>query len=78
MKGVLLQKPNKADYTQVKAYRVISLLNCLGKVVEKLVAGLITDHCERQGALHPGQMGARRHRCAPDAVACLIQKVHEG
>jgi len=29
-KGILLRKPNKPDYTAVMAYRVISLLNCLG------------------------------------------------
>jgi hypothetical protein len=53
-KGVLLRKPGKPDYAQVKAWRVISLLSCLGKVIEKLVAGLIADWCEVQGALHPG------------------------
>lgn len=29
---VMLQKPNKLDYTKVKLYRVISLLNFLGKI----------------------------------------------
>ncbi|QKX53974.1 uncharacterized protein TRUGW13939_01054 [Talaromyces rugulosus] len=77
-KGILLRKPGKPDYTQVKAWRVISLLSCLGKVVEKLAAGLIADWCEAQGALHPGQMGCRRGRGAIDAVACLVQTVHEG
>ena len=43
-KGVLLRKPGKSDYTLVKAYRVISLLNCLGKVVEKVAAEAIADH----------------------------------
>ena len=37
-KGILLEKPNKRDCTQVKSYRVISLLNFLGKVVEKVIA----------------------------------------
>ena len=35
-KGILFDKPNKRDRTLVKSYQVISLLNCLGKVVEKL------------------------------------------
>lgn len=34
-RGILLEKPNKRDRTLVKSYWVISLLNCLGKVVEK-------------------------------------------
>ncbi|ODM14581.1 hypothetical protein SI65_09926 [Aspergillus cristatus] len=76
-KGILLRKPNKPDYTAVKAYRVISLLNCLGKVVEKIAADAIAHHCETMGVLHPGQMGSRKQRSAIDAVACLIQNTHE-
>jgi hypothetical protein len=56
---------------------VISLLSCLGKVIEKLAAGLIADWCEAQGTLHPRQMGYRRGRGAIDAVACLVQTVHK-
>src|SRR5699024_4561619 len=76
-KGILLRKPNKPDYTAVKAYRVISLLNCLGKVVENIAADANCQHCETMGVLHPGQMGSRKKRSAIDAVACLIQNTHE-
>ena len=76
-KGILLRKPNKPDYTLVKAYRVISLLNCLGKVVEKIAAEAIADHCEATDGLHAGQMGCRKQRSAVDAVACLIQSTQE-
>lgn len=64
--------------TLVKAYRIISLLNCLGKVIEKIAAEAISDYCETMGVLHPGQMGSRRHRSAIDAVIFLIQEVHQG
>ena len=37
-KEVLFEKLNKKNHTLVKLYRVISLLNCLRKVVEKVVA----------------------------------------
>lgn len=76
-KGVLLEKPNKRDRTLVKSYWVISLLNCLGKVVEKLVAEQLSAFCEVNGKLQKGQMGARKHRSAIDAAAILIQKVQE-
>ena len=78
-RGILLKKPSSAvkrDYSMVKAYRVISLLNCLGKVVEKVAADAISSYCEAAGVLHRGQMGSRRRRSAIDAVACLIQEVH--
>jgi hypothetical protein len=42
-KGVLLKKPNKPDREKVKSYRTISLLSCLGKVVEKVMADEIAD-----------------------------------
>jgi len=40
-KGVVLPKPDKPDYGVAKAYRVITLLNCLGKVVKKVAANAI-------------------------------------
>jgi len=36
--GIILKKPDKSDYSIPKAYRVIALLNCLGKVAEKIIA----------------------------------------
>ena len=76
-KWILLEKPNKRDHTLVKSYRVISLLNCLGKVVEKVVAEQLSQFCEANGKFHKGQMGARKYRSAIDAAALLTQKVQE-
>ncbi len=36
--GVILKKPKKPDYSVLKTYRVISLLNYLGKVLEYILA----------------------------------------
>ena len=36
--GAILQKPNKEDYAIPKSYRIITLLNCLGKVAERIIA----------------------------------------
>jgi hypothetical protein len=76
LKGILLRKPNKPDYSAVEAYRVISLLNCLGKVIEKIAADAIVHYCETTGVLHPGQMSSRKQQNAIDAVACLTQNTH--
>ena len=61
----------------VKSYQVISLLNCLDKVVKKLVAGQLSQFCEEYGKLHKRQMGARKQQSAIDAAAILVQQVHE-
>ncbi len=36
--GVILKKLKKLNYLVPKAYRVIALLNCLGKVLERILA----------------------------------------
>jgi Reverse transcriptase (RNA-dependent DNA polymerase) len=56
----------------VKAYKVISLLNCLGKVIEKVAATALSRLCEEKELLHLGQFGYRKQRSAIDAVAKLI------
>jgi hypothetical protein len=76
-RGILLRKNNKPDYTLAKAYRIISLLNCLGKVVEKVAAIIISKHCEVLECLHEGQFGSRKQRGAVDAVAMMIATVEE-
>jgi len=61
-------------YSKAKSYRVISLLNCLDKVVEKVVATMISEHCGREGTLHPGQNGSCK-RSAVDVVGVLMAEV---
>lgn len=76
-RGTLLEKGGKRDFGLVRSYRVISLLNCMGKVVEKVVAEQLAQYCETYSKLHPGQMGARKEKSAIDAIAILIHTVQE-
>lgn len=52
--GILLEKGEKQDLSLVKSYKVISLLNCLGKVVEKVIAVLLSQFCEAFSKLYLG------------------------
>jgi len=72
-----IPKPNKPDCGVAKAYRVITLLNCLGKVVEKVAASTTADKWERRRLLHDGQCGCRKRRSAIDAVGKLMKRVEE-
>ena len=56
---------------------MITLLKCLGEVVEKVVANTIAEECERRRLLHDGQCGSRRTRSAIDAVGMLMKRVDE-
>jgi hypothetical protein len=75
--GVVIPKQGKSDYDLAKAYRVITLQNCLGKVVEKVVATKIADTYVRKHLLHNGQFGGRKRRSAIDAVGRMVQIVEE-
>ena len=50
--GAILKKPNKPDYTAPKAYRIIALLNCLGKISEKIIATKLYFLAETSDLLH--------------------------
>ena len=77
-KGAILAKPNKPDYQSPKAYRIIALLNCLGKIAEKLVAKRLSSLCEQHQLLYQDQMGGRPHRSATDAILALVHDIQQG
>jgi len=74
-KGIVIPKPGKPDYTKAKAYRVISLLSTMSKLVEKVVANSIAKAAEEGLWFHRGQFGGRSHRSAVEAAAVLVQHV---
>ena len=57
--GAILKKQNKPDYTAPEAYRIIALLNCLGKISEKIIATRLAYLAETSDLLHNEQMGER-------------------
>ena len=67
-----MKKLNKLDYSIPKSYRVISLLNCLGKIIEKIIVSVLSNFCEEKELLYKGQFGYRKQRNAIDAVTKLI------
>jgi hypothetical protein len=54
-----LRKQGKPTYTIAKAYRVISLLSYLGKVVERAVATWIASFYETHEIFYRRQFGCR-------------------
>ena len=72
-----MEKPNKRDRALVKSYRVINLLNYLGKLVEKFVAEQLSQFGKAKEKLHRGQMGGRKNCSAMDMAALGIHKVYK-
>ena len=75
--GIILSKPNKPDYTIPKAYRVISLLNCLGKVLEKLFASRLAYLANTGNLLNSTQLGGRKQRSAVDTALLLLHYIQQ-
>ncbi|KAK6810408.1 hypothetical protein RU639_013833, partial [Aspergillus parasiticus] len=75
-KIIPLKKPNKEDYTIAKAWRPISLLATLGKVLESVVAERISHAVETYGLLPTSHFGARKQRSAEQALLLLQEQIY--
>ena len=54
---IALQKPNKPDYSNPRAYRLITLLECLAKILEWIVAKRLTFLAGHFNLVPPNQFG---------------------
>ncbi|KAI1512336.1 hypothetical protein KJE20_12980 [Pyrenophora tritici-repentis] len=73
--GAVLKKASKPDYSIPKAYRVITLLSCLGKINERITASRLSNLAEITELLHPTQIGGRLKKSAIDAAMLLIDQI---
>jgi hypothetical protein len=74
-KGVILRKENKPDYKNYEAYRIICLLNCIVKIVEKVVATLLLQTIDYK--LYKGQFWYRKRHSVMDAAVCIIEYIYQ-
>ncbi|KJZ71567.1 hypothetical protein HIM_09036 [Hirsutella minnesotensis 3608] len=72
-----LKKPGKDDYTLAKAWRPISLLSTLGKILEAVVAERISYAVEAHGLLPANHFGARKRRSADQALVLLQERIYK-
>ena len=75
-KIIPLKKMGKEDYTIAKAWRPISLLSTLGKILESVVAERISHAVETYGLLPTNHFGARKQRSAEQALLLLQEEIY--
>ncbi|TKA77911.1 hypothetical protein B0A49_04302 [Cryomyces minteri] len=72
---IVLRKPKKSDYTKLKAYRPIALLNTIGKIIESMAAERISYLVERYRLLPDSHIGGRRMRSPEHALFILTERI---
>ena len=73
--AIALRKPNKPDYSNPRAYRLITLLECLAKVLERIVAKRLTFLAGKLNLIPPNQFGGRSNCSTDDAITTFITDV---
>ena len=76
-KVTVLKKPNKASYKVIKSFRLISVLNILGKMFEKIIHDRLTWIAEKQNCFGDNQHGFSEGRSTETAMHTLANIVEE-
>ena len=73
-----ISKPSWPDYSLPKVYRPITLLECCGKWLEKVVASCVLSDVNMFHLLPMNQFGSQSEHCAVDATLALLHTVQQG
>jgi hypothetical protein len=71
----IVPKPGKEDYSLPKCYHPIALLECIGKLLEKVITKLITHDITALHLIPTTQFRARPFSSTIDAGLCLTHDV---
>jgi len=76
--SVIIPKPGKPAYDTPKAFRLIVLLNTLGKLIEKMIARRLQFNAVKYSILHPNQLGGVAQQSTENARVFLTHLVRAG
>lgn len=74
----ILRKPNKQDYSDVNSYRPISLLNCLGKLLEKIILNRLCHLSKEGNWISENQHGFQGKKSTETALHAIVKEVEDG
>jgi hypothetical protein len=73
---IVLKKFEKKNYTNVKTYRSIALLNTFEKVLKSVIARRISDLTKTYDLLFVNQMNERKSRSCETVLKLLTKQIH--
>jgi hypothetical protein len=71
----VIPKPGKEDYSLPKAYHPVALLECLGKLLKKVIAKWLTYNISALRLIPTMQFGTRPFSSTIDAGLCLTHDI---
>ena len=76
--AIVIPVPKKGkDKKNPRSYSPISLLSCVGKLLERMVNRRLINHLESNNVLSPTQTGYRKLRRTEDQLAYLAQNIED-
>ena len=75
---VVIPKPGKPSYSTPRAYRPIQLLECLGKIMEKIVASRLMFDISKYNLVPHEQFGGRRASSCTNTALSLTHDIQSG
>jgi len=71
----VVPKPSKSDYSLPKSYRPVALLECLGKLIEKVITTRILHDVGAYNLIPTNQFGACLHSLTIHAGLALTHDI---
>ena len=75
--AIVIPVPKGKDKKNPRSYRPISLVSCVGKLMERMVNRRLINHLERNNVLSPTQTGYRKYRSTEDQLAYFTQNIED-
>ena len=75
---VIISKPNKPAYDNLKSFRSIVLLNTLGKLIKKVITERLQFHVIKNNFIHSSQLDSLKFKSTTDAGIMLTHVIRSG
>src|SRR5438034_6532834 len=72
---MIIKKFNKENYSDFKSYKIISLLNCLDKISERIIAERLSYFAETTDLLYFDQIDNKKQKSAINAAISLLSDI---
>ena len=75
--GCVIPKPLKSDYTNPRAFRIISLTSSFQKILERLILWYLEQDLNIPGKLTKNQHGFKKGKSTESAIHSLVRRIED-